>query len=232
MKQNLVSFSKRYGLALKRHLKPGCSTRLSSALHLGRQAVVLGMETLELARMHEAALLALRPSGHPKSAQKRAESFFTKANIPLEETHRTARQTHARLQRLKETLGLRTEELASTNRRLQRGVIRRKDMENAFTQRGRHHRKCLKESLELQKRLRRLAHQVLETQENERKKISRELRDEIAQTLLGINVRLLSLQREALNSTKGLKDEISSTQRLVRNSVKSVRRVAREFRAS
>jgi hypothetical protein len=78
--------------------------------------------------------------------------------------------------------------------------------------------------------LRQLTHQVLAAQEDERKKISRELQDEIAQTLLGINVRLLTLKQEARSNTKGLKNEIASTQRLVLKSAKSVRRAAREFR--
>ena len=89
---------------------------------------------------------------------------------------------------------------------------------------------ALKESLELQKRLRQLTHQVLAAQEDERKKISRELQDEIAQTLLGINVRLLSLKQEARSNTKGLKNEIASTQRLVVKSARSVRQVARKIR--
>ena len=42
-----------------------------------------------------------------------------------------------------------------------------------------------------------------------------ELQDEIAQTLLGINVRLLSLKRESSVNTGRLKNEIASTQRLV-----------------
>lgn len=66
-------------------------------------------------------------------------------------------------------------------------------------------------------------------QEDERKSISRELQDEIAQTLLGINVRLLSLKQHARNSTNGFKKEIASTQRLVLKSAQSVRRVAREI---
>jgi signal transduction histidine kinase len=66
-------------------------------------------------------------------------------------------------------------------------------------------------------------------QEDERKSISVELHDEIAQTLLGINVRLLSLKQEARVNHKGLKKEIAGTQRLVVKSVKSVRRVAREL---
>ena len=82
----------------------------------------------------------------------------------------------------------------------------------------------------MQEGLRQLTHQVLAAQEDERKKISLELQDEIAQTLLGINVRLLSLKQEARSNTKGLKNEIASTQRLVVKSAQSVRRVAREFR--
>ena len=57
----------------------------------------------------------------------------------------------------------------------------------------------------------------------------RELQNEIVQTLLGINVRLLSLKQEARNNTRGFKNEIASTQRLVVKSVQSVRNVAREF---
>ena len=77
--------------------------------------------------------------------------------------------------------------------------------------------------------MRQLTHQVLAAQENERKKISRELQDEIAQTLLGINVRLLTLKQEARSNTKGLKNEIASTRQLVLKSAKSVRRAARQF---
>jgi signal transduction histidine kinase len=102
-------------------------------------------------------------------------------------------------------------------------------MEDALKKSGTHHKKCLEESLHLQKRLRQLTHRVISTQEDERKNISRELQDEIAQTLLGINVRLLSLKQEARSNIKGLKNEIASAQRLVVKSAKSVRRVAREF---
>ena len=90
---------------------------------------------------------------------------------------------------------------------------------------GKCHDKCLEESLELQNCLRQLTHRVLAAQEDERKKLSHELQDEIAQTLLGINVRLLSLKQGDRNNTKGLKNEIASTQRLVVKSAKSVRQV-------
>ena len=89
--------------------------------------------------------------------------------------------------------------------------------------------KVLKESLQLQKQLRQLTHGVLAAQEDERKKLSHELQDEIAQTLLGLNVRLLSLKQAARSKAKGLKNEIASTQRLVVKSATLVRSLAREL---
>ena len=145
------------------------------------------------------------------------------------ETHRAARQSKVHLSRLNETLGRRTAELAVTHRQLQRGIVRRKVMEDAAKKRGGHHQKCLEESLALQKRLRQLTHRVLAAQEDERHEISHKLQDEIAQTLLGINVRLLSLKQKARSNTNGLKHEIASTQRLVVKSAQSVRRFAREL---
>jgi signal transduction histidine kinase len=75
-----------------------------------------------------------------------------------------------------------------------------------------------------------LSRQLLLAQEEERKRISRELHDEIAQTLTGINVRLAALRNEASHNTKGLQNKISSTQRMVEKSVDIVHRFARELR--
>jgi signal transduction histidine kinase len=94
---------------------------------------------------------------------------------------------------------------------------------------GKSHDKCLEESLELQKCLRQLTHRVLEAQEDERKKLSRELQDEIAQTLLGINVRLLSLKQGDRSNIQSLKNEIASTQRLVVKSARTVQRYAHKL---
>jgi signal transduction histidine kinase len=229
MKQKLTLLSQRYVAALRKHLQPGSGANLQPALELGRRAVALGLETLELARIHEQALATLKLSNVKNGLIKRAKIFFTEAIIPIVEIHRIARQGKVRLNRLKETLNHRTEELAATNRQLQRGVVRRKVMEDAAEKNGRHHQKCLEESLQLQERLRQLTRRVMAAQEDDRRHISRELQDEIGQTLLGINVRLLALKREARSNTKGLKNQIATTQRLVLKSAKSVRRVAREF---
>jgi len=228
MKQKLIRFSQRYVTALRKHLKRGPRDSLQPALSLGRQAVILGLETLELARIHERAIATLELSKSKDGLAKRAQIFFTEANTPIVETHRAARESKTELKRLNGTLNRRTAELVATNRQLKLGVVRRKRVEAALKKSGQHYAKLLKESLKLQEDLRHLTHQVLAAQEGERKKISLALQNEIAQTLLGINVRLLSLKQEARNNTRGLKNEIASTQQLVIKSAKSVRRVAHE----
>ena len=229
MKPTYVQLSNQYATALEKLLKQGPQATFLPALRLGRQAVNLGLETLDLARMHEEALVKLQLASRKNAFTKLAGIFFTEANTAIEETHRTARRNKLDLGRLMTTLQRRTEQLANSNLQLQKGAVRRKVMEDDFAKRGKHHQKRLEESLELQTRLRQLTHQVLAAQENERKKIGRELQDEIAQTLLGINVRLLSLKLEARSNSRGLKNTIANTQRLVARSARSVRQVGRKI---
>jgi len=59
MKQKLIRLSQHYGTALRTHLQPGARISSLPAQALGRQAAALGVETLELARMHEQALVSL-----------------------------------------------------------------------------------------------------------------------------------------------------------------------------
>jgi len=230
MKRKLMLLGGRYLAALRKHLQVGPRASLQPALRAGHQAVSIGLDTLDLARMHEQAVGVLQLSKSKNGHLKRAEIFFSEALTPIVETHRAARQSKVDLTRLNEALTGRTAELATANRLLQRGIIRRKTVEAALKKSGQNYAKLLKDSLQLQEELRQLTHQVLAAQEEERKKISHELQDEIAQTLLGINVRLISLKKEAKVNTKGLKNEIASTQRLVVKSARSVRQAARQFR--
>ena len=78
-----------------------------------------------------------------------------------------------------------------------------------------HYAELLRKSDRLQEQLRRLSRQILSAQEDERKRISRELHDVITQTLTGINIRLTTLKKEASVSTQRLDRNIASTQRLV-----------------
>jgi len=215
MKRTLRALSQQYVIALKNHLQQGSRASLRPARGLGCHAGAMGLETLDLARIHERALATLEASSSKHRLAARAAFFLTEAITPI--------------LKLKETLRRRTRELASTNRRLQRGIVRRKSVEAALKKNGRHNTSLLKDSLQLQEVMRHRTHQMLSAQEEERQTISQQLQDEIVQILLSINVRLLSLRKTANGDTSNMAKEIASTQRLVEESVQLINRFAREL---
>ena len=77
-----------------------------------------------------------------------------------------------------------------SNRRLKREIVQRKAAEAALLKSEQHYLSLLKQSRAMELQLRHLSRQILSAQEEERKKISRELHDQIAQMLAGINVHL------------------------------------------
>jgi len=115
------------------------------------------------------------------------------------------------------------ESLATANRELKLEIVHREMAEAAL-------KKGEAEARRMQEQLRHLSHQLLLTQEDERKRISRELHDEIVQTLVGINVHLASLTVKDSVDLEELRTKIAQTQRLVEKSVEIVHRFARELR--
>jgi len=120
--------------------------------------------------------------------------------------------------------------LAASNMELMQEITQRKAVEAALKKSERHYSELLQKSDLMQEQLRRLSRQILQAQEEERREISRELHDVIAQTLTGINVRLAALAKTAAHDTKGLDRNIARTQRLVEKSVNIVHQFARELR--
>ena len=121
-------------------------------------------------------------------------------------------------------------ELAASRRQLKQEIAQRKSVEESLRKTEEHYGQLLEQSRQMQEQLRLLSRQLLLAQEEERKKISRELHDVVAQTLTGINVRLATLKKEAALDTKGIERNIARTQRLVERSVSIVHRFARELR--
>lgn len=230
MKRKSIRLSRRYSSALRQHLKQGPRASLQSARGLGRRAVSLGLEILDVAKIHDRALASLKDPS--LRIVKRAELFFIEAVTPIENTHRAALKTDARLNQVTKALGQRTVDLAAANRSLKQGMARRKTVDKALKASDGQSKKLLEESSRLQKRSRNLAHGILSTQEENRKTISNRLQDDVTQTLLGINVRLLAIKQKAIASAMGIHKEIADTLGVVDQSIKNIRNFAREFSES
>jgi PAS domain S-box-containing protein len=124
----------------------------------------------------------------------------------------------------------RVEALAAANQEANREIAQRRAAEASLKESERSQRELLAESRALQAQSRRLTHQILLAQEEERKQISRQLHDEIAQILAGISVQLATLKETAAILPRDLGQRIGKTRRLVEKSIHVVHRFARELR--
>lgn len=201
MKRNLLKLAKLYQMALRSHLKDGGQAGLESARDLGGQALASGLQTLDLAKLHEQTLVVELLPGCPARERaarlRRAGTFFAAAATPIEQSHRGEREAALHLSKVIQTLSQRTVELAASNLELSREITRGKAVAEALQKSELHYSQLLKQSSLFQEQLRRLSRQILSAQEDERRKISRELHDVIAQALTGINVRLATLKRSS-----------------------------------
>src|ERR1019366_840897 len=96
-------FSSRYKAALRRHLKNAQRSSLESARGLGGQALAAGLQTLDLAKLHEQTLITeVLPalSANKRAALiKQAGVFFALAITPIEKTHRGGGEATAHLKK-------------------------------------------------------------------------------------------------------------------------------------
>jgi len=234
METKLASLSRRYQAALQKHLDRQQRASPQAADRLGREALDMGLETLDLAKIHEQALAVLTSSsrsfGSKDGMLKRAQTFFVEALTRIEKTHRAAMETNLKLNKLNQTLRQRTVELAAKNRQLKKEILQRKTAEKALKKSEQRSNLLLEQSNHMQEQLRHLSHRILSVQEDERSRISRDLHDEVAQVMMGISLHLETLKKEATTNTKDLKRKITRTQRLVEKSVNVVHRFAGQLR--
>src|SRR5690349_6300820 len=136
MKRKLTWLSRHYQTALRGHLKQGRPAGLQVAQDLGRQAMTIGLETLDLARIHEQALITLvlpsLSSGSRAALVRRAGTFFAEAITPIEHTHRVAQENNDRMERLNQALRKRSIALVASNQQLKQEVAQRKSVEEAL----------------------------------------------------------------------------------------------------
>jgi signal transduction histidine kinase len=227
-------FAQDYGEILSRHLsRPRRGPATAAALQLGRRAMAAEIDTLDLAKIHERVLPVFLPAEqgrrHARLA-RRASAFFADVITPIEKSHRTARESAARLRRMMGALDARSRELVGANRQLRREIAERRTAERSLRKSEHRSRHLLIQSQHMQRRLRVLSRQLLRAQEDERKRISRDLHDIIGQTLASINVQLAALKSGTATAGRDFEQDISRAEELVNQSVEVVHRFARELR--
>jgi signal transduction histidine kinase len=222
-----------YLAALRSYLAHGAPPDTRAAHDPGAQALASGLDTLDLAKIHDHALLALLAdlplSITPEDLTRRAEVFFTEAIMPIEGTHRLALEAATDLQQASSSLERRTLDLADSRQVLQEQITGRRMAEDSLRMNEEASSQLLKDSRMLEEHLQEMARKVLSANEAERKKMSHQLNDEIAQSLLVINLRMLALKKDTAANHAELALEVAATQRLVDDSAILIRRLAHEF---
>src|SRR6266446_223235 len=149
---------------------------------------------------------------------------------PFEVTHRGFRETNLKLHELIQTLEQRHAELADANRELQSEIVERKRTEAALRESEEHFRQLFTEAKRMHENLQNLSRRVLHVQEEERKRISRELHDEGGQVLTAISVNLAMLKKDSDVTRNGRDEKLADTQALLEQMIETVHRFARELR--
>lgn len=206
---------------------------METAHFLGTQATRLGLGTLELVAIHRQALSTLESAGGPPLEQvamaKLASDFFTAMLLPVEATHPTALETGSHLERLNAELARITRELEDSTRDLEQGIVERKTAEKELRTSEGLSAKLLEEAQQLDFGVQELTHKIIGANEEERRLLSRLLKDEISQALLGIHMRLLVLRGEVTTYSENVSKEVDLTQQVVQKVVATINRVLRDF---
>lgn len=230
MKTTCAKLMVLYLAALRAYVTGGPDAVLLGASKLGRKALRMGLSFSDLTLIHEEALMILMPSaGVAAEGERMIRSsgfFFRRALEPLVMVAGLALPVEAG----KPVIHAVVADLTALRKTLRDEKEKRKVAEMACHESRQKYNQLRADSRAMQKQLKCLSHDLLRAQEDERRKISRELHDDISQILTGINVRLAALKLETSANTGSVSKKISNAQRLVEKSVAVVHRFARELR--
>jgi len=234
MNKDIESLGRRYSAAMRACLRGGKEAVLHHAYELGREALARGLGVLDMARIHfhtlNDLLLATFPDRNREHTLQACETFYLEALSPFEITYRGVRAANTKLEQVIGTLAQRNAELGQTNRALQREIGQRKRTEKALRESESHFRQLFHHAQSMQESLRRLSNQIMHVQEEERRRISRELHDEVGQALTAILVNLAVAQNYSVGTSERLQAKITETQRLLEQTMETVHRFAHELR--
>jgi signal transduction histidine kinase len=222
MNKKLQGLARNYATIFRDYLSKEGEAVLEQAYEVGRVAIAQGFGVLDMARIHQNALdNALQiavGSKHNERVLKAAETLLLESLSPFEATHRGFRETNIKLQ--------------ERNQELEGEIRGRKRVEGALRRSEKHYHKLFHEAKLMQENLRNLSNKILRTQEEERKCISRELHDEVGQSLTAISVMIATLRDYGTGGSNNHAQKIVATQTLLQETMETVHRFARDLRPS
>ena len=226
-------WSEDYLAALQTYTGQSAPERFESAHALGRAALKLEMQTLEVAKLHDLAVASLpqqeADAGQRESLIAMAAKFFRETINPIEQTHPAVREVEADIQEMHLALAQRTTDLKNSHWKLKVQTTERKAFAALHLQKDQAFNQLMADSKLLEEQLQAMARSTLSANEAERKTMSLQLNDEIAQALLGINLRLAALKNLIASTQANLNKEIAIIQDLVERSVKLIKHLSHEF---
>ena len=228
------NLSRQYMAALRTYLSDKNENALHQAYELGRKTIADGLGVIDMAMIHEHVLVDLLPKTHcareSVRVAKEAGTFLTESLSPFEITYRGFRDANKGLRRLNGALEERNRQLATANQKLKREIERRRLVEKELRKSEEHHRILFNQASLMEENLRYLSGQILHVQEEERKRISRELHDEVGQALTAVNVSLGVLKNMVDGKELELRKKITDAQDMLAKTMEAVHSFSRELR--
>jgi signal transduction histidine kinase len=233
MKAGLETFRRRYLAALRRYLRDGTVEHGQAGAELVREALVRGLGERVLIGLHRAAVRDSVPNrAAPSADEAAAERFLAASLLPLEEARVASLADNRKQVVLVGVLSRRVGRLEEANRVLAVELEESRAAEKVLRVREATTVVELETARRTRDELRVLTRGLLTVQEEERKRISRELHDVVSQALTAINLRLATLDIQTTGDAEEMHRKIALTQVLVEKSVATVHRFARDLRPS
>jgi signal transduction histidine kinase len=230
MSKSYKNFSATYHEVLHEHLERPSKGTLERAFSLGKAALAEGMEVFDLISLHHRAIAEGVLPGDLSAAQVRTvldlEAFLQESLAPYKMA--SGGPIGARERRLR----MRSEHssaLALRNARLEEEVAIHQRSEASMRESRDHYVQLYQNARAMEGALRELSAQVLAAQEDERKRISRELYDVIGQALISVKVSVSMLKVRAA-ADPALRHKVVEAEALLAATMEIVQRFARELR--
>jgi signal transduction histidine kinase len=232
MNELLSNIRKRYQAVLGEYLARRDEAALQQAYELGRSAMNAGCGVVEVTQLHHQALAGGAMAGRGDAIAQMApisEAFLLEVLAPFEAAYRGFGNARERLQQINGVLAECNEELALTNSHLEKEIQVRRRAESALRESKDHYYRLFQQAHAMERDLRELSARVLSTQEDERKRISRELHDEVGQALTAVNVAFAMLKKH-VRPGDVFERKVAMAEQLLAQSMETVHAFARELR--